>query len=251
MQIICMLAGGFFFLWFALPFLAKGILNIGNLTGMAVFFLMFCFGMFQNRIHVFLMRMKESKGGSVFLYGCGIVLVLLVVVVCMETIAMIRAAGNKPPANTTAVVLGCSVKGTQPSAILQERLDAAYDYLCENEQAKCILSGGQGPGEDITEAECMYRVLVKKGIAEERLIKEERSTDTEENLRYTKELLAENNLKNEITIVTSEFHAYRACAQAKKLGFESYSTPSSTFFLYLPTFYVRELYGVLYYMVMK
>ena len=57
---------------------------------------------------------------------------------------MIHSALHTPPQNTTAVVLGCSVKGTKPSRILEERIDAAYDYLSVNKDAVCILSGGRG-----------------------------------------------------------------------------------------------------------
>ena len=159
----------------------------------------------------------------------------------------IRDRLHTPPQNTTAVVLGCSVKGTKPSRILEERIDAAYDYLSVNKDAVCILSGGRGPGEDITEAQCMYEVLTKRGISENRLILEERSTTTEENLKYTGEILKDRGLDMTVTLVTSEFHEYRANQMAARLGMKSYSTPAHTFFVYFPTYYVRELYGILYY----
>ena len=66
--------------------------------------------------------------------------------------------------DSTVVVLGCQVKGEAPSLTLTERLDAAYDYLCSHPDAACILSGGQGDDEKISEAECMYRYLTKKGF---------------------------------------------------------------------------------------
>ena len=167
----------------------------------------------------------------------------------METVCIVRSALHRPPENTTAVVLGCSVKGERPSRILEERLEAAYDYLEQNPEAFCVLSGGQGPGEDISEAECMYRYLTERGIAPERLILEDASTTTEENLKYSAALLEERGIGGDITIVTSEFHEYRANQVAERLGITSYSTPSHTFFVYLPTYYVRELYGILYYMI--
>ena len=105
-----------------------------------------------------------------------------------------------------------------------------------------MLSGGQGRGEAISEAECMYRYLTERGIDGRRLLLEDASVNTEENLRFSGELLEEHGLSGDITIVTSEFHAYRAHKTAERLGMKSYSTPSRTFFLYLPTYYVRELY---------
>lgn len=250
-QIVIIGIGSFFFLWFAGPFLVKGILNIGNATGMAVFALMIFYGIFTKKVHEGVQVFWEKKNGKAVLIILLLLAAAILFTAAAETFLMIRAAVTRPPENTTAVVLGCSVKGKRPSTILQERIDAAYEYLTENPEAFCVLSGGQGEGEDITEAECMYRSLVDLGIAPERLIKEEASTTTEENLQYTRELLREYGLENRITIVTSEFHAYRANVMAEKLGFTSYSTPSSTFFAFLPTYYVRELYGILYYSITK
>ena len=95
----------------------------------------------------------------------------------------------------------------------------------------------------------MYRYLTEKGIEPERLLREDASTNTKENLLFSKKLLEESGFSGDITIVTSEFHAYRAAKTAERLGINSYSTPSHTFFLYLPTYYVRELYGILYYII--
>ena len=72
---------------------------------------------------------------------------------------------------------------------------------------------------------------------------EDASSNTEENLRFSGELLEEHGLSGDITIVTSEFHAYRAQKTAERLGMNGYSTPSRTFFLYLPTYYVRSSMG--------
>lgn len=246
--VIIMAAGGIFFLWFAGPMFG-GIFNIGNLTGAILSALLFFYGVFHDRVHVFLSRAWQGKGGKAVLGVVVLLVVCVLVTAVIETAGMVRAAMNRPPENTTAVVLGCSVKGSRPSTILKERMDAAYDYLTENPDAVCVLSGGQGKGEDISEAECMYRYLTEKGIAAERLLLEDASTTTEENLLFSMQLLEKQGLSGEITIVTSEFHEYRANKMAERLGITSYSTPSHTFFLYLPTYYVRELYGILYYMI--
>ena len=55
-----------------------------------------------------------------------------------------------------------------------------------------------------------WEVLTKRGISENRLILEERSTPTEENLKYTGEILKDRGLDMTVTLVTSEFHEYRA-----------------------------------------
>lgn len=249
LQIIITGIGILCFLWFAAPLIVPGIANIGNITGMVLCALLVLYGLYMKKVHDIILMGWERKSGRIVLSVVAAAAILVILTAAVETVLMVKTACKKPPANVTAVVLGCSVIGTRPSMILQERLDAAYAYLEENKEAMCILSGGMGKGEDISEAECMYRYLTGRGIEGERLIKEDVSTTTEENLLYSKELLEEYGLGNEITIVTSEFHEYRANATAEKLGFTSYSTPSSTFFAFLPTYYVRELYGILYYMI--
>lgn len=242
------LAGILFFLWFAGP-VAAGIFNIGNVTGMVLSLLLTGYGWFHGRVHTFVRDLWQGRGGKILLAAVAVAAAAVFVTAAAETVGMIRSAANRPPDNTTAVVLGCSVKGERPSTILWERIRAAYRYLSENPEAVCVLSGGQGKGEAISEAECMYRYLTDMGIDGERLLIEDASTTTEENLRFSMELLKERGIEGEITIVTSEFHEYRANAMAKRLGIVSYSTPSHTFLLYLPTYYVRELYGILYYML--
>ena len=153
---------------------------------------------------------------------------------------------SKPAQNATAVILGCRVYGDRPSLILTERMDAAVSYLNENTDAVCIASGGQGADEDISEAECIYRYLVENGISPERIYTENQSTSTRENFAYSYEIIKENSLPQEIAIVTNEFHAYRAGIIAGKLGLSYGAVPAKTARWLLPTYYARELFGVLY-----
>lgn len=248
LHIVITAVGAIFFLWFAIPLIA-GIINIGNMTGMIISAMLAGYGFFYRMVHMWIAKIWQQNVGKVALSVVLVVAAAVAFVVVVETVCIVRAAMHHPPTNTTAVLLGCKVNGTTPSTVLAERIEAAYDYLMENPQAACVLSGGKGDGEDISEAECMYRSLTKKGIAPERLILEDKSTTTEENLNFSKELLKEHGIEGSITIVTSEFHEYRANKTAERLGIKSYSTPSATFFIYLPTYYVRELYGILYYMV--
>ena len=86
------------------------------------------------------------------------------------------------------VVLGASLNadGT-PKETLAYRLDAAASYLAENPGTRCVLSGGQGPDEPQTEASAMAAYLRGRGVAGGRVILEERSTTTAENLRISRE----------------------------------------------------------------
>lgn len=85
----------------------------------------------------------------------------------------------------TVMIFGCYVRGEEPGRTLTTRLDAALSLLKRYPNADCIVSGGQGSNEAISEAEAMRRYLVSRGIAEERITLEDRSTNTSENLEYT------------------------------------------------------------------
>ena len=98
---------------------------------------------------------------------------------------LVRSWGGQIKACDYVVVLGAGVNGTVPSLSLRERLNAAYDYLVAYPEAVCVVSGGQGNGEDITEALCMFNDLTGRGIAPERVWMEDRATNTEENIRFS------------------------------------------------------------------
>ena len=145
------------------------------------------------------------------------------------------------------VVLGAGVRGAVPSLSLRERVNAAYDYLVANPQATAVLSGGQGPGEDITEAACMYRELTAMGIDPSRLLLEENSTSTMENLTFSMELLETQagTRPQQIAIVSSEYHLFRAGLFAKALGLQSVGIPAKTsWFVLRLNYYLREVAAV-------
>jgi len=118
------------------------------------------------------------------------------------------------------IVLGAGVDGTVPSISLRDRLEAALEYLNANPGAIAVVSGGRGEYEDITEAECMYIWLTDRGIAPERLIKEERASNTSENIAFSLELIKSDTAKAEptIAVLTAEYHLYRAKEIAKREG---------------------------------
>ena len=115
------------------------------------------------------------------------------------------------------------MKGTRPSRILQERLDAADAYLSTHPDASCVLSGGQGADEEISEASCMYAYLREKGIEENRLILEDRSVSTAENMAFSRQIFEARGMGEKAVIITSEFHEYRARMLAEACGFTTYA----------------------------
>lgn len=114
------------------------------------------------------------------------------------------------------LVAGAMVYGEEPSTALLSRIDVAYAYLCEHPNAVAVLCGGQGAGEDITEAECMRRVLSGYGIPPERMILENESSTTAENMQNARALIADEGAS--ALVVTSNFHVYRTVRIAKKSG---------------------------------
>lgn len=146
------------------------------------------------------------------------------------------------------IVLGCQVRGERISKMLKYRLDAALAYLADNEDTKVIVSGGQGVGEDISEALAMQQYLTANGIDESRIIMEEQSTSTVENIRYSKKLMEENGddaAQAEVIIVSNNFHVSRGVGIAKKQGIENASPLAGKCDIgMMPTYYVREALAV-------
>lgn len=234
------------FSWFVVPLSLSASLNIGNATGLTISILLLLFAIFLPQIQKVIKCWKTHRIKRWFYRIPMIGACIIVILVIIESSLMLMAASKTPTEDVTVVVLGCRVYGEHPSLSMVERLDAAYEFLAEHEEVHCILAGGKGDGENITEAECMYRYLVDKGIEESRLYKEEQSTTTRENLLYAKQIMEEKELKQTIAIATSEYHVYRAGEIAKALGMEYTAIPGKTAIWLLPTYYVRELYGILY-----
>lgn len=142
------------------------------------------------------------------------------------------------------IVLGALVYEDRPSIVLQYRLDKAYQYLKENKNTKCIVSGGQEKNEKYSEAKIMSDYLIKKGIKKERIILEDKSTTTKENLQYSSKYFEKNN--NTIGIVTNNFHLFRSTYIAKKLEFKNlYGIASKSRIKNLPNNLLREFFAVL------
>lgn len=161
--------------------------------------------------------------------------------------AAILGAGMVPaePGLDLIIVLGAKVNGREPSGALRNRIQVTIEYLEENPDTIAILSGGQGPDEEISEARCMYENIVAAGIDPSRLILEDQSTDTSENLRFSREKMPED--VRSVGLVTNNFHICRALALARALGWEgTKGIPVATSLFSLPHYLMREFCGVAY-----
>lgn len=127
------------------------------------------------------------------------------------------------PGADYVVVLGAKVNGTTPSLSLHYRIQAARDYLEENPDTMVIASGGQGPNEGISEAKAIENSLLAMGIGQERILLEDQSTSTNENLAFSKEkmeALGDSVQEARVVVVSTDFHIFRAKAIARNYGYE-------------------------------
>ena len=141
------------------------------------------------------------------------------------------------------IVLGAQIREDGPSYVLQKRLDAAYDYLQNNPHTIVIVSGGQGSNEPTTEAQGMYDYLVGRGIEPERILMEDASRNTDENIRYSMQLFDAEN--SSVGIVTNNFHVFRGVHLARAEGCaDVYGIAAGSHPGYLPNNMLREFFGV-------
>lgn len=185
---------------------------------------------------------------------------ILSILLCLVTLAAAgtwslilgESKGLEGAACDYMVVLGAGVNGTVPSQSLRERLDAAYNYLTQNPNVICVVSGGQGSGENITEAQCMYNDLVNRGIPAERIWLEEQAENTLENLSFSLDVIeSHTGLRPQwLGVVSSEYHLFRACGFAREVGVTPVGIPAVTRNpLLRANYYLREIVAVWYYMI--
>lgn len=128
------------------------------------------------------------------------------------------------------IVAGAAVHGVTPSLSMRERTDAALVWLNEHPDGIAIVSGGQGKGEDITEAQAMFDLLTAQGISPERILMESESSSSYENLLFSLRLLRESggDMTARIAVCSSEYHLHRLSYIAEELGFTPVLVPAET-----------------------
>lgn len=178
-----------------------------------------------------------------YIYRACFVLCLVVFLV-VEGLVVDAMTGVPKKDLDYVIVLGAGLIGDQPTNPLRVRIEKAAEYMKDNPDTILIASGGQGPDERISEAECIKRQLVEVyGIPEERIRKEDRSTSTEENLRYSRKIIGGGDAA--VGVITNGFHEYRAIMIAEKEGFQNvYAVPATTLLPVGIHYTVREFFGV-------
>ena len=181
--------------------------------------------------------------------------IITVILVCIGFIYFIaveipivkNARTDSDPERDYLIVLGAAVHGDRPSLALENRLKGAIEYLEKYPESLVIVSGGPGKGENISEAQMMAQYLTGHGIAAERIIKEDKSTSTKENLTFSFNIIKErgDNPDGNVAIVSSCYHLYRAKSMAKLLGAEAagvagpFDYPIATL-----NYFIREAFAV-------
>ncbi len=205
--------------------------------------------LFWPQVREFVKRSWKKRGGRVLLIVLWILaaaLLLSITVLSAKVISAMQPPQSEPE---TVIVLGCQVRGEQPSLLLSHRIESAADYLKAHPDARCIVSGGQGSNEQISEAECMFRGLTARGIDASRILLEDRSTSTQENLEFSLALMRENGLEQPVLIVSNNFHLYRALEMARSLEIEAEGLPAACNWYMLPTYIFREALALMKYYV--
>lgn len=167
--------------------------------------------------------------------------------IIIEGLIIIEARKKEINKVDYVIVLGARLYGDIPAPALKERLKAAKDYLLDNEEVDVIVTGGQGADEDIAEAEAMSKYLIDSGIGMDRIIIEDKSTSTFENLKFSLDILgdSEDNQEIEVLIVTNDYHLFRSKFLAKRLGMLPYGLPAKTPPSMIPWAYIREYFAVI------
>ena len=162
----------------------------------------------------------------------------------MQITRIALAMGGEPEGDYDYVlVLGAQVRGLVPSNALAFRLEAALDYAKAHPDSVLILTGAQGSGEDITEADCMREYLLARGIPDKRMVLEENSTSTRENLLFSAALTGCD--KKRVGIVTNHFHLYRTLRIAENVGYrDAHGIAADSTRLMLPHYVARECFAL-------
>ena len=171
-----------------------------------------------------------------------------IVYFCIVEVPIVKNARTDPdPERPYLIVLGAAVYGERPSLTLVRRLEGALDYLNRYPDSVAIVSGGMGKGESITEARAMHDWLVQHELPEERVLMEPNATSTEENLRYSFEIIRERGDEPDgnVAVVSSAYHLFRAKSMARLQGVEAAGVAAPWGYkMVMLNYFIREAFGV-------
>ncbi len=224
-------------IWLLAP-IYKGVVHIGMIYPLPFLVAFAYFAAYPEKLKYLFSQHKAILIAITSLVCAFAVFVIAVIGVCL------RYAYISPKENQTVIILGCQVRGKTPSLMLYDRMNAAIEYLNENPKSCVVCSGGQGSGEEISEASAMKTYLLKKGIAKERIFVEEKSMNTNQNIAFSKEIILKNNLNKSVAVATDGFHQFRANKFCKQNGIENTALCCKTRWYFTASYYSREVLAV-------
>ena len=197
-----------------------------------------------SRLQVMLHDLAANLFAAVYLYfEC-----MLIGAIVADVIA---ARYEPEPDKDFLIILGCGFrKDGTPSPLLRGRLDRALRFAEKQEAVTgkapiFVTSGGQGPDEVCSESACMKRYLLEQGIPEERILEEDRSTDTFENMKYSKAQIWKVNPQGKVAFATTNYHVFRSGLYARRVKMRAVGMGADTKWYFWPNASVREFVGLL------
>lgn len=172
----------------------------------------------------------------------GIVLCAGLCLFCALEFQIVRAMNSEPVDDLDYIItLGASIRNGEPTGPLLLRIEKAAEYLEDNPGTILIASGGQGENESQSEASCIAERVAAAGIDSERILLEDRSHDTWENIKYSFEKIPDGA---SVGVVTNSFHIYRAMRIAELQGYKVSPVPAQTLLPLGIHYTVREFFGL-------
>ncbi len=217
--------------------------NLGVILPMMLGAPILIYGLFFERLNALC-----ATGFFNVLRSCAIIcyiIFILLFIVCL--VLMLTAPRLDSDERVDAlIVLGAAVHGDTMSLTLQNRVDAAIDYMQVHKDTVCVVSGGQGSGENLPEAVAMSEYMYEQGIDRDRVFVEATATSTEENFEFSKLILDEQFTSDySIAFVTTDFHVYRAGLFAHSVGYtDAHGISSTSAWWMWPNFYLREFAAI-------
>lgn len=165
--------------------------------------------------------------------------------------SLIAAFIEPEPDRDFMIILGCGMrKDGTPTPLLKGRIDRAIAFDRKQQETSgkeltFICSGGQGSDEPIPESTCMKRYLLSQGIEERRIIEEDKSTDTLENMTFSKEKIRAVDPDGKVAFSTTNYHVFRSGIWARRVKMRALGVGAKTKWYFWPNAWVREFIGLM------
>ena len=207
---------GAVFLFYGICLCAFSNFNLGVILVVLFGALLVAYGVFHKKIAVLTQKgiLKYVKYMIIFCITAEFMIV--------GFLAIYGQRDNVTYKEDAIVVLGAGIKGERLTLPLKYRLDTAIEYSEKNPNAIIVVSGGQGFQETVTEASVMKKYLLLHGVSEDKIVEEGKATSTNENMRFSKEILDKKfGAPYSIAVITNGFHIYRGVSISHREGFEN------------------------------